>query len=67
MPDCLTFDALKEKQRAIRAGFPETCGLSRDYGTAAGNYAQFMKRQLSLPVSTTSQWWVNLARSSVVV
>ena len=27
MPDCLTFDALKEKQRAIRAGFPETMGL----------------------------------------
>ena len=27
MPDNLTFDALKEKQRAIRAGFPETMGL----------------------------------------
>lgn len=27
MPDGLTFDALKEKQRAIRSGFPETMGL----------------------------------------
>ena len=27
MPDALTFAALKEKQRAIRAGFPETMGL----------------------------------------
>lgn len=27
MPDTLTFAALKEKQRAIRSGFPETMGL----------------------------------------
>ena len=27
MPDTLTFATLKEKQRAIRAGFPETMGL----------------------------------------
>ncbi|WP_323037210.1 hypothetical protein [Pararhodobacter sp.] len=27
MPNTLTFDALKAKQRAIRAGFPETMGL----------------------------------------
>ncbi len=27
MPDSLTFDALKKKQRTIRAGFPETMGL----------------------------------------
>lgn len=27
MSDSLTFQALKEKQRAIRAGFPETMGL----------------------------------------
>lgn len=27
MQDSLSFSALKEKQRAIRAGFPETMGL----------------------------------------
>ena len=27
MNDSLTFQALKEKQRAIRSGFPETMGL----------------------------------------
>ena len=29
MTKSLSFSALKEKQRAIRAGFPETMGLNR--------------------------------------
>src|SRR6185312_13569164 len=29
--------------------------------------ARFLKRQLSLPVSTMSQWWVRRSRSAVVI
>ena len=29
--------------------------------------ARFLNRQLSLPVSTISQWWVRLSRSAVVI
>jgi len=32
-----------------------------------GVQARFLKRQLSLPVSTMSQWWVSRSRSAVVI
>src|SRR5271169_6162551 len=32
-----------------------------------GTQARFLKRQLSLPVSTMSQWWVSRSRSAVVI
>lgn len=35
MPDTLTFATLEGKQRAIRAGFPETMGL-RDHRAISG-------------------------------
>jgi len=34
---------------------------------AAWCYARFLKRQLSLPVSTISQWCVSRSRSAVVI
>ena len=32
-----------------------------------GVQARFLKRQLSLPVSTISQWWVSRSSSAVVI
>ena len=31
----------------------------------AGDQARFLKRQLSLPVSTMSHWWVNVALAPI--
>src|ERR1039457_2461867 len=33
----------------------------------AGGYARFLKRQLSLPVSMMSQWWVSRSSMAVVI
>ena len=34
---------------------------------ASRRYLRFLKRQLSLPVSMMSQWWVGRSRSAVVI
>jgi hypothetical protein len=34
---------------------------------ASRRYLRFFKRQLSLPVSMMSQWWVSRSRSAVVI
>ena len=36
-------------------------------GGETDGQARFLKRQLSFPVSTMSQWWVRRSRSAVVI
>ena len=42
-------------------------GQARFSGRGGSGQARFLKRQLSLPVSTMSQWWVSRSRSAVVI
>ena len=51
-------DARPPKRRSERAA----CGQA-----GGGGQARFLKRQLSLPVSTMSQWWVRRSSSAVVI
>ena len=41
--------------------------VRRVSGRRGSGQARFLKRQLSLPVSTMSQWWVSRSRSAVVI
>jgi adenylate cyclase len=41
--------------------------LRRDRDAIGPGQARFLKRQLSLPVSTMSQWWVSRSSSAVVI
>jgi hypothetical protein len=49
---------------------PHIAEQSRSWRAArwrAGGYARFLKRQLSLPVSMMSQWWVSRSSMAVVI
>ena len=41
--------------------------VRRVSGRRGSGQARFLKRQLSFPVSTMSQWWVSRSRSAVVI
>ena len=41
--------------------------LPQSSRSASRRYLRFLKRQLSLPVSMMSQWWVSRSRSAVVI
>jgi hypothetical protein len=42
-------------------------GLRRRAGSAGFDQMRLLKRQLSLPVSTMSQWWMSRSRTALVI
>ncbi len=55
-------------QPAKRVGVAQPADQgSRMSCAQAALHARFLKRQLSLPVSTISQWWVSRSSSAVVI
>src|ERR1700692_1181393 len=58
-----TCSAFRSRRR--RSG--EQVGRVVGGGAGCGGQARFLNRQLSLPVSTMSQWWVRRSRRAVVI
>ena len=54
-----------EAARSVLDGGEHGARLETGWGLA--DQARFLKRQLSLPVSTMSQWWVRRSSSAVVI
>ena len=55
---------------ATQGGGPDPAqrwGWRRRIRPSSGGQARFLKRQLSFPVSTMSQWWVRRSSSAVVI